>query len=241
MAEQPKVPAPPAPRAPRTVRAVAYNIRHAQGTEGIISTARVAKTLRGLRADVVAATEVWRTARWIDQPARLAELMGMHAEYLETHQTFLTHTGNLLLTPDPVLSRRVIELGGKRERRGCLLAEVEVRGMRFTFGVVHLSLDRPGRTRQILQLAEELPSDVPLLLGGDFNATQAELDPLRQLLTFPDDVPATFPVPFPFRAIDHVGYSGHWRLEALRTVRSHASDHQPLIADLELLAREGTA
>lgn len=222
--------------ASQKLRAVAFNIRHAQGTEGFISTARVAKTLRGLRPDVVAATEVWRAAKWVDQPSRLAELTGMHAEYLETHKVLLTHTGNLVLSPDPPLSTRVIELGGKREQRACLLAELEVRGMRFIFGAVHLSLDRAGRARQLVQLAEELPRDVPLLLGGDFNAGHEELGPLRALLTFPAEVPATFPVPLPFRAIDHIGYSRHWRLDGLRAVDSFASDHRPLVADLVMLS-----
>ena len=84
-------------------------------------------------------------------------------------------------------------------------------------------------------MAAELPRDLPLVLTGDFNARVGELEPLRSVLTVVDDPPATFMAPFPTAAIDHIAFSEHWRLQSLSTVRSSASDHLPLVAELELV------
>jgi len=50
-----------------------------------------------------------------------------------------------------------------------------------------------------------------------------------------DDEPATYPARSPRKALDHVLFSRHWRLASLTTVASVASDHRPLVADLELV------
>ena len=109
------------------------------------------------------------------------------------------------------------------------------------FGVTHLSLDRSTRASQLALLAEELPSDRPLVLVGDFNCVVQELSALAGLLTFPVDVPATYPSVMPFRALDHIGFSSHWTLEGLAAPSSLASDHRPLVADLQLRAQGGVA
>lgn len=125
-----------------------------------------------------------------------------------------------------------LDLGGRRERRGCLFADIEVDGVRFGFGLTHLSLHRATRTRQLVALAERVPAHEPFILVGDFNCSRAELAPLDEVLTFIDTPPRTFPSPYPLRALDHIGYSRHWELRSVRAVPTLASDHLPLVAEL---------
>ena len=73
--------------------------------------------------------------------------------------------------------------------------------------------------------------DVPLVLAGDMNCSAAELDPLAEVLTLAD-APPSYPAFWPRRALDHIGFSSHWKLDEVNAVSSHASDHRPLVAEL---------
>ena len=75
------------------------------------------------------------------------------------------------------------------------------------------------------------------MLTGDFNATVDELEPLREVLTVVGrparDVSRRRSRR---RAIDHIAFSAHWRLSELAApCAASASDHRPLVADLELV------
>jgi endonuclease/exonuclease/phosphatase family metal-dependent hydrolase len=217
-----------------TVRFATYNIRHSQGISGTIFTSRIAAVLAAIRADVVGLNEVWRFGWRPDQASQVAHVLGDEHVYAEAHVRFGIGLGNAVLTRGEVVESAVIELGGKQERRVCALMTTDVRGVRMRFASTHLSLDAPTRATQIALLARELPTDLPLVLAGDFNAKVAELEPLRSMLTVVKDSPPTFMAPFPTAAIDHIAFSQQWRLEGLATVRSSASDHLPLVAELEL-------
>ena len=217
-----------------TVRFATYNIRHSQGVSGTIFTSRIAAVLAAIGADVVGLNEVWRFAWRPDQAGQIAKILGGAHVYAEAHARFGIGLGNAVLTRGTLIDSTVIPLGGKQETRVCLLVTAEVAGVRLRFATTHLSLDAPTRAVQIGLLSETLPVDLPLVLSGDFNAKVRELEPLRSILTVVDAPPPTFMAPFPTVALDHIAFSEHWRLEALETVRSSASDHVPLVAELTL-------
>lgn len=218
------------------LRVLCYNIRHAQGIGGIISTARIGRVIAKADCDVAVLTEVWRLPVRFDQPANLGRLAGMEHAFMPLDRRLGREAGNLVLTRLPMTATRGIDLGGKRERRGCLIAELELPAGPIVLAGTHLSLHRETRSRQLEQLAEELPRDRPLVLAGDFNCGAPDLEPLRALLSVPEDPPPTYPSPLPFRALDHIAFSEHWSLESLEAVPSWASDHRPLIAELTLRA-----
>ena len=220
------------------LRVVAYNIRHGQGVGGVLSNRRVAGVITASGCDLAALNEVWRVGSRYDQPRLLGSLTGMSARFHPLQRVWTREIGNLVLSGLEILGTREVDLGGRRERRGCLIAEVEMGGTVVDFAVTHLSLHRATRAAQLAQLAECLPSDRPLVLAGDFNCGVTELEVLRGVLTFPSEVPATYPSVRPFRALDHIGYSRHWALEALEAPPSLASDHRPLVADLRLIGPE---
>jgi len=117
----------------------------------------------------------------------------------------------------------------------CLACELEVDGMRLRFASTHLALHRETRAAAIKMLAEKLPADLPLVLAGDFNAGVAELEPLATAgLTVPQSPPPSFPSLRARSPLDHIAFSAHWELEELATVRSLASDHLPVVAELRL-------
>lgn len=176
-----------------------------------------------------------------DQPTSLSTLTQMQGVYHSAHRNFAGETGNLLLAHGTVHATEEIDLGGRREARGCLVADIETEGIRFSFALTHLSLHARTRTEQMELLAKRLPADQPLILVGDFNCEYRDLSPLQELLTFAEQTPKTFPSPFPLRAIDHIGYSEHWELERLVSVRSLASDHRPLVGELRLKASSSDA
>jgi endonuclease/exonuclease/phosphatase family metal-dependent hydrolase len=217
-----------------TVRIATYNIRHAQGLDGRVSTARIAEVIRSLHADLVAVNEAWRVPIRFEQPRQLGELTGMTVAFQPVHHWGPVTQGNAILSAGPILGVQDLKLPRGLEHRGCLLVEAEVDGVRLRFGTLHLSLGRGHRTRQIALLAEALPTDLPLVLAGDFNGGVDDLDPLRDILTVVDDPPPTYSPGKPRKALDHVLFSEHWELQSLATVASRASDHLPLVAELRL-------
>lgn len=115
-----------------------------------------------------------------------------------------------------------------------MVVDVDCDGVEFSFAATHLSLHRATRTEQIETLARELPTDRPLILAGDFNCRRDDLAPLLSIIRFTDQVPPTYPSPMPFLALDHIGFSAHWKVESVTAIRSWASDHLPLLAEMSL-------
>jgi len=64
-------------------------------------------------------------------------------------------------------------------------------------------------------------------------ALACDIEVAGEALAVAPDEPLTFPARRPRRALDHVAFSEHWRLVATGAVRSLASDHLALWADLE--------
>ncbi len=223
------------------MRFACYNIRHAQGGDGRVSTARVVETLRSLDADLIGVNEVWRLPGWFEQPKALGTGCDMDWRFLPLQRWGPLVQGNVILSRTPITKTTEIAFPRAIERRGCLLAETIVDGTRVHFGTLHLSLRRSLRARQLHALAKVLPSDAPLVLAGDFNGGPEELEPLAGLLTVVADPPATYPPSRPRLRLDHVVFSADWELVSLETVPSRASDHLPLVAELRLRdAGEGT-
>lgn len=219
------------------MRIATYNIHRAKGIDGHKSLRRVADVLAAAGATVVGLQEV-EQGRFVGrQPMRLSRHLGMRGEYLQTLRQRGRGFGNLLLTSERVISVERIALESDREPRGCVVAKLDADGTVVAFATTHVGLDARERGSHLALLARVLPHDMPLILVGDFNAGAEELAPLAGFLRVVDEPPLTFPAGSPKRAIDLVAYSPHWRLVSLQTLPSEASDHLPLVAELELIER----
>jgi endonuclease/exonuclease/phosphatase family metal-dependent hydrolase len=159
--------------------------------------------------------------------------------------------GNAILSSMPQSDLTAIELPLERQRRVALGATVgiPIRGRasvpvrvistHFTNMVMrHLwPLSGSGRLRQARALASVLPSDGPLVVGGDFNTwfgyRDAAYKQMAENMTAPwsDDRRATFG---PMR-LDHVlvRLPDGWRASVRRAGSRYGSDHYPVVATLE--------
>jgi endonuclease/exonuclease/phosphatase family metal-dependent hydrolase len=237
--------------------AVSYNIHKCiGGLDRRYRPERVCETLAAIEPDFVLLQEV-------DDDAlrsgfdRQVDLIGEHLDM--RHRTWFPNHflrkggcyGNAILSRFPLLETTNIDVTvNGRKARSVLHGSfrVPVRGHQRTFHVfnLHLGLLEKDRRRQLeLFLAAHpfagLHEHTPVLVGGDFNDVWGRLGP--ELLA-PAGFRAaprrhsTFPAYAPVRALDGIYVRGDLTLHTLRAARGAkartASDHLPLVAELEL-------
>jgi endonuclease/exonuclease/phosphatase family metal-dependent hydrolase len=218
------------------VRIVTYNIRHGQGVGGYLSLPRVSRVILRLAPDVAVLNEVYRWPPRFDQPARLAELTGCDVLFQANARHGPADFGNVILSRHRLSLVEDVKLPKGIDPRGCLIADVGSNGHAVRIAATHLAVGRAPRRMQIQALALLLrKDDVPLVLAGDMNCPAEDLSPLRTFLDMPKVSPATFPSLIPVVSLDHILFSHHWRSADVGVVRTLASDHLPLYADLELV------
>lgn len=241
------------PLPPTHVRVLTWNIHHGENAAGEIDLERIAAVIRSVDPDVVALQEVdARTARsgGVDQAAELARLTDRHAVFGANLAFQGGQYGNaLLLRVDPEggfhnepLPRRADE-----EPRGALACVVPGRATPFLAVVTHLDhhADDAARLDQARALLGELDPrrpvdpDLPAILLGDLNDVpdSPTLRLLESAWTLVGGVAPTAPASRPTRRIDHVLVqpASRWRMSRSVVVdESAASDHRPVLCDLEL-------
>ncbi len=195
---------------------------------------RVAAVVRSLRPDVIALQEVRRVRPFLDQARELAERLGMHAVFqANLKRGWRFRFGNAVLTRAAEYSVERVPLPGGGEPRGLLLLRLDLEGDEIAFGSTHLGLQEDWRAAQKTAILDALPADLPTVLCGDFNEAPHDLGELASRLTLAEPQ-LTFPAQLPSAAIDFVLVSERWRVDHVRAVPTHASDHLPVVADLVL-------
>lgn len=224
------------------------------------------EALRGVAADVVMLQEVHgkcaaggATAlpgedRWPDTPhyEYLADgfwpdhAYGRNACYREGDH------GNAVLSRFPIerWCNHDVSEPRDQEPRGMLQCWLRVPGLDPAVHVIslHLSLRERSRQRQVerlgVVLGDHVPSDAPLVVGGDFNdwrgLTRRSLAHmgLREVHAGRNGrPPRTFPSSVPLLRLDRIyvrGVRRHLPLALPRRPWSRLSDHAPLAAQIEL-------
>ena len=239
------------------LRVLSYNIHKCiGGVDRRYDPLRVAETIAHHAPDVVLLQEVDHEAkrslhhRQVDV---LGDLLGYR------HRSWFANVkvrgggeyGNAVLSRFPVMETRNIDLTiPPKKRRGALHVRLRVRiddGHSRTLHVYNLHLGLAGFERK-LQLKRFFDSHpfaglherAAVIVGGDLNDVYGTLG--RKLFApvgFRGDVvPATFPAWAPVRALDGIYVRGACELKRVQRSRyevaRRASDHLPLIADLEI-------
>ena len=237
-----------ATRGPVVLRVMSYNVHVGTGMDKKLDLARIAEVIRKEDADLVALQEVdrgvERTSR-VDQIKELARLTRM--EYAFAHN--LNYQGGqygvAVLSRFPILSvdhRRYRNLR-EAERRGLIRVEVEVGGQRINFVTTHLDYkDDDNRLFETKQLLDALKGvTTPLVIAGDFNDEPRGSSYKLMLKQFNDAWPQgaadglTYPADKPVKRIDYIFLrGGNLRVRRAWIPQTLASDHLPLVADLEL-------
>jgi len=234
------------------LRVMTYNVHVGIGTDKKLDLARTAEVIRRERPDLVGLQEVdrgvERTGR-VDQIAELARLTGMEHAFAHNLDYQGGQYGVAVLSRRPVLSidhRRFRHLR-EGERRGFLRVEVEAGGGRLNFVTTHLDYqhadNRLYEARQLLAALAEAKG--PVILTGDLNDEPAG-ETYKFLAARYADAWAgapgaglTYPADKPSKRIDYVLFDARAGLRArgARVVETLASDHLPLVAELELERR----
>lgn len=228
------------------LRVTSYNIHQCVGGDGRRAPERVASVLKEIDADVVGLQEVDARPGESDdsmQMQYLASALGLHAVAGPTIHRHDGHYGNALLTRRPVLDVRHLDLTVyRREPRAAIDADVDVDGRVVRIIVTHLGLLPGERRTQVRRLLDAMNGQrqTALVLCGDINEWFDVGRPLRWLhgrLGRTARV-STFPAAFPVFALDRLWVSptaAVARMSAHASVTARvASDHLPLVADLEL-------
>jgi endonuclease/exonuclease/phosphatase family metal-dependent hydrolase len=177
----------------------------------------------------------------------LARRLGLTAFFAPTRVGAGTERGIALLATRPLVNARAIELPRERQRRMAIAAITDVDGQRLLVANVHLENRAswwrgglPGdraRERQMRALVAELPSDVPGVLGGDFNTWLGTSEAAYRLAAeqFRDEPrgqpSATFGNRLP---LDHLLFRlpPGWIAHRARVSSRYGSDHYPVVAVL---------
>jgi len=246
----------PSPPAERSLRVMTYNIQAGGG-----DLSRIAETIRGSGADLVALQEVdvhWGArSSFADQATALANRLGMQSRFApiyrlpgENASAPAREYGVALLSKYPIVAWRnntLTRLSTQAEGAppapmpGFLEATIDVRGVRVRVFNTHLDY-RPDPAVRRQQVAETLAivgdASAPTLLFGDLNAPpsapelQPLLDRLRDSWTASADSGFTYPATAPVKRIDYVLSSKHFRVRTASVPESQASDHRPVVVNL---------
>ncbi len=218
-----------------TFRVATYNIRHGLGADGNVDLERISEVLRATRAELIALQEVDRRLERsgrVDQPAELERLTGLPVVFHPVLQKGRGHYG-VALAGEGVTDVELVMLPhiADEQRRGAILATW--RGVKIV--ATHLATQPDARVGQIEHLATTaLGLGAPALFLGDFNTETGGLGPL--LAAGLDPGPGAHPTFRHWlrrRQIDYVLVGPGLRVVRSWTLESDASDHLPLIAEIE--------
>ncbi|HEY3333334.1 MAG TPA: endonuclease/exonuclease/phosphatase family protein [Capsulimonadaceae bacterium] len=226
------------------VRVLTYNIRHGLGSDGLQSLARIRDVIATSGADIVCLQEVYsgfgskpnaRQATW------LAEQTGFHVAYADNWRLWpFRGMGNAILTRGADYSTWNNRLPSIREPRGLLQIQIGEQLAPITVLATHWGLHATERLKQSQRCAEVVLSlATPVIFCGDLNVTPdaPEIASLIEVSGLTDTWPGgppTYAVSEPTARIDYVLTSRHWNVIHRERIQTHASDHFPVLVELEL-------
>jgi endonuclease/exonuclease/phosphatase family metal-dependent hydrolase len=237
----------PSPR----LRVMTYNIHHGRGADNTIDLQRVADVINRADVDLVGLQEVdvrTRRSGGVDQLAELARLTNMHARFGKGRDFEGGDYGQAILSRRPIASLEVHSLppANDADRRVALDAHIPGDAthpdVRFVGTHVH-HVSEDFRAAQAKRLIEILGDDGNVILTGDFNAIPGSPTMNLLLAHYADtiaDTALTYPASQPVKKIDWVllPRSSRWRVVDSRVIDEPiASDHRPVVVELELADR----
>ena len=253
------------------LRLATYNIHRAIGVDRRFRPGRIIDILRDHEPDIVMLQEVDEgvpRSREINLAERLAEALEL-PHFALGHNVSLRKGwyGNATLSRYPILRERNIDLTvGRRKRRGCQHTTIEIEKIKghphyLEVFNLHLGLSARERQRQAGLLARSremlnLRASQPCILGGDFNDWRSLLRAYfieglgfrcatDRSTQYGPRALKTYPSFSPRGGLDRIYYRGPVRVERAYTCRHSdsrvASDHLPVLIDLEIYGRSAIA
>lgn len=228
------------------IRVVTYNIRSGLGTDGIRSIRRIANVLVDLKPDVVCLQEVDQHVprSWLaNQPKFLGMRLGMQAVFQRNISFGVGGYGNCVLVKPRADHCRCHRLPGGGEPRGLLEVQTTVDGNDLLVFCTHLSTAREARELQAAETQKIASRSLgPKILCGDLNDT-AGSDTLKSIMADPVLVDSAMSMKNQApthgtreagRRIDFVLVDRRFGIKSYDIVATNASDHQPVVVDIEM-------
>lgn len=225
------------------MKVITYNVHSCLDMQGKNSLSRIVELIKKEKPAIVGLNEIETYSprtRFANQPKRLAGARDMVFCYGPTLKLGpLKFFGNAVLSRYPIFESRNIPLPGNREPRCCLRTRLSTPVGGITVLSTHLGLDRSERAVQIAELKRIVKAEKDqVILMGDFNCGTDQLAPLYEILTDTGQLfgsTPTYQYDNPTDRIDYILISPQITCLNLSSPFSDASDHLPVMAELELL------
>jgi endonuclease/exonuclease/phosphatase family metal-dependent hydrolase len=240
----------------RELAVLTYNMHHGQGTDGALNLERTAQVIESSGAEVIALQEVDKNfdprSNWVDQPAWLAQRLGMQVSFAANLDWDppapgqpRRQYGTAVLSRHPIVASRntFLPLYPGQEQRSLLEVTVDVGGTPVRIANTHLTNDNDAERQEQADKVVELlaGSSVPTVLAGDLNATPTA-PPIKTLTAvFADSwteagsgAGYTYHALLPTKRIDYLLHSAGVTTAQIRVIRTLASDHLPVLAQLSV-------
>jgi len=182
---------------------------------------------------------------YVNQVEYLSQLAGYPYWYSQLNRDlgpFAQH-GNGLLSRIQPLGLEDHKLPGVIPGRGAVFLRVPYAGDELVVVMLHLSLGKQSRDRQLAYVAEQVAHERQVIVMGDLNTPVSELlndSPLKVLNLQPaETVGPTYPAWRPELALDHVLVSDNLVIKDYQVLNFRVSDHLPIA--VEVAARERPA
>ena len=241
--------APPASTAStHTIRVMTYNIHVGVGMDKKLDLARIAGVINAQHPDLVGLQEVDRGVERTQRIDEIARMTKMDYAFAFNLRYQGGQYGVAILSRYPISSfdHRLYKNTREAERRGFIRAEVKINGRMVNFVTTHLDYQyEDGRVFEAEQLLAAL-RDVkgPLIIVGDFNdvptggAYQLAREQFADgwIESGASDQGLSYPADKPAKRIDYIlsRRTDRIRTKKAWTVSTLASDHVPVVADLEI-------
>ncbi len=218
-----------------TLRVLSYNVRSLRDDPGA-----VVRVIAAASPDVVCLQEAPKWWRWRSRCAALArecDLLVVTGGLSAGHNLLLsTISVEVSATRDVLLSRHF-----GRHQRGVATAVCTVGGSTFRLAGTHLGLDAAERSRHAEEIGALIgDGDGPVILGADVNEPPGSPAWAALAARLPECRAAggTYPAAGPQRRIDGIFAGPAVRVGSATVLDSPdvrvASDHRPVLAELEL-------
>jgi endonuclease/exonuclease/phosphatase family metal-dependent hydrolase len=235
--------------AAKSLRVMTYNIHVGVGMDKKLDLQRVADVITHEKPDLVGLQEVDRGVKRTegkDEIVELASMTQMHYAFAHNLDYQGGQYGVAILSRYPIRNvvHRKFQNTRESERRGMLSVEVDTGNRTLTFVTTHLDYQYPdGRLFEAEQMLEVLRDVKPaLIVVGDFNDEPSGSTYKLMINGFDDawsrsrDAGLSYPADKPVKRIDYIFTRRGNRLRAKKAwiVNTLASDHLPVVADIEL-------
>lgn len=226
------------------LRLLTYNVRSLRD-----DGEAVAAVIRACEPDVVCVQEAPRMLRWRSKRAALARKSGLVVATAD-------RPGGLMLMTSLAVTVRstrftLLPKTPDLHQRAIAMADLELRGSRWSIASVHLGVDADERSRHLEPFYDFVDaSESPLVVAGDFNndpdgpiwrSLAARMQDAYAVA--PDGPAETYPARRPRRRIDGIFVDPAVDVVACRAVHDNpdllvaASDHLPVLAVLSQARR----